>query len=147
VTASVTTRWLAAWTGGALLGVANGVLREATFAKVLSERAAHAASGATAVAAFAGYFSILQRRWPIPAREEALKLGGAWVGMTVAFEFAFGPVDRRRARRRPRAAGRLMDALRFVRPRFSQMRHGSTPLSVRATSKSLSRVGLSSSLR
>jgi len=52
------------------LGIANGALRDATFAKVLSERAAHAASGATPVAAFAGYFSILQRqmvlRQPLP---------------------------------------------------------------------------------
>lgn len=87
---SVRNRWLAAWPGGALLGVANGVLREATFAKVIGERAAHAASGATAVAAFAGYFSVLQRRWPIPAKGDALKIGGAWLAMTVAFEFGFG---------------------------------------------------------
>jgi len=52
-------RWLVAWIGGAVIGVANGVLREATFAKALGEREAHAASGATAIAAFAGYFSAL----------------------------------------------------------------------------------------
>ena len=88
--ASIRDPWLAAWTGGALLGVANGVLREATFAKVMCERAAHAASGATAVAAFAGYFSVLQRRWPIPTSRDALKIGAAWLAMTVAFEFGFG---------------------------------------------------------
>jgi len=68
----------------------NGVLREATFAKVLSPRAAHPASGATAIAAFAGYFSILQRRWPIPTTRGALTIGAWWVGLTVAFEFGFG---------------------------------------------------------
>jgi hypothetical protein len=87
---AVRNRWLAAWAGGAILGVANGVLREATFAKALSEREAHAASGATALAAFAGYFSVLQRRWPIPTTGEALRIGCAWLAMTVAFEFGFG---------------------------------------------------------
>jgi hypothetical protein len=87
---TVRRRWIAAWGGGALIGVANGVLREATFAKLLSERAAHAASGATAVLAFAGYFSVLQRRWPIPTSGEALRIGGSWLAMTVAFEFGFG---------------------------------------------------------
>ena len=56
----------------------------------LSEGAAHAASGATAVGAFAGYFSFLQRRWPIPTSRDALKIGGAWLAMTIAFEFGFG---------------------------------------------------------
>ena len=87
---TVRSRWIAAWGGGALIGVANGVLREATFAKVLSGRGAHAASGATAVMAFAGYFSALQRRWPIPTTVEALTIGGAWLALTVAFEFGFG---------------------------------------------------------
>jgi hypothetical protein len=87
---SVSKRWLAAWGGGAVLGVANGILREATFAKVLGERGAHAASGATAIALFAGYFRYLERRWPIPTTREALTIGGAWLGLTVAFEFGFG---------------------------------------------------------
>src|SRR5438045_1860054 len=83
-------RWIAAWTGGATIGVANGVLREATFGRVLGQRAAHAASGATAVAAFAGYFSALERRWPIPTTGDALAIGASWLGLTVLFEFAFG---------------------------------------------------------
>jgi hypothetical protein len=83
-------QWVAAWGGGAAIGVANGVLREATFAKVLSRRAAHAASGATAIAAFAAYFSILERRWPIPTTGEALTIGAWWFALTVAFEFGFG---------------------------------------------------------
>jgi hypothetical protein len=83
-------RWLQAWVGGAVIGVANGAAREATFARVLDERAAHAASGATAAAAFAGYFAALQRRWPLRSRAEALRVGGVWLLMTVGFEFGFG---------------------------------------------------------
>jgi hypothetical protein len=82
--------WVAAWGGGVAIGIANGVLREATFAKVLSPRAAHTASGATAIAAFAGYFSILERRWPIPTTGGALAIGAWWIALTVAFEFGFG---------------------------------------------------------
>ena len=94
--AGVRRRWAVAWTGGAVIGVANGVLREATFAKLLSDRAAHAASGATAVAAFAGYFSLLQRRWPIPTTGDALTIGASWLALTVAFEFGFGRAVARR---------------------------------------------------
>ena len=88
--ARVRRQWVAAWSGGALIGVGNGVLREVTFARVLGPRAAHAASGATAIAAFAGCFSVLERRWPIPTRGEALRIGAWWLAMTVAFEFGFG---------------------------------------------------------
>jgi len=51
---SAPARWLLAWPGGAVIGVANGVLREATYGRRLPERAAHQLSGATAVAAFSG---------------------------------------------------------------------------------------------
>jgi len=83
-------RWLRAWGGGVAIGVGNGVLREAVLAKVLSPRSAHAASSATAIAAFATYFSVLERRWPIPTTGEALRIGAWWSGLTVAFEFGFG---------------------------------------------------------
>jgi hypothetical protein len=92
MTGSVRRRWIAAWLGGALIGVANGVAREATYGKTLSERAAHNVSGITAVTGFAGYFLLLQRRWPIPSVREALTIGASWVGLTVAFEFGFGRV-------------------------------------------------------
>lgn len=37
-----------------------------------------------------GYMRLLQRRWPLSSRREALSIGAAWAGMTVAFEFGFG---------------------------------------------------------
>jgi hypothetical protein len=83
-------QWRVAWLGGVLIGVGNGVLREATYARRLGERAGHNVSGATGVAAFAAYFQWLQRRWPLPSRRVALAVGGEWLAMTVAFEFAFG---------------------------------------------------------
>ena len=83
-------RWIAAWPGGAAIGVANGVLRQATYAKRLSEMPAHQLSTATAITAFAAYFAWLERRWPIRDRAEALQIGGVWLGLTIAFEFTFG---------------------------------------------------------
>lgn len=83
-------RWSAAWLGGAVVGVGNGVVREATYGKRLNEYAAHQVSVFTAIAAFAGYFSWLQRRWPLADRYEALRVGRTWLVLTVLFEFGFG---------------------------------------------------------
>jgi hypothetical protein len=88
--ASATGPWSLAWLGAAGIGVANGVAREATYGKRTSEQAAHQISAATAIAAFAGYFWILQRRWPLKDRDEALTVGLRWTALTVSFEFAFG---------------------------------------------------------
>jgi hypothetical protein len=82
--------WLTAWLGGVVIGVANGVLREATYGKRLSEGWAHQVSGLSAVGAFAFYFRLLQRRWPIPSARDALRIGLAWLVLTVGFEFGFG---------------------------------------------------------
>jgi len=83
-------RWLLAWAGGAAIGTANGVLREATYGKRLSEQAAHHVPGVTAVLAFGLYFSALQRRWPLGNDAEASRVGAAWLALTVGFEFGFG---------------------------------------------------------
>lgn len=48
--------WIAAWPAGAVIGVANGVLRQATFARRFDERAAHRLSSATAIVLFAALF-------------------------------------------------------------------------------------------
>jgi hypothetical protein len=70
--------------------VANGVAREATYGRRVGERTAHNLSAVTGIGAFAGYFAFLSRRWPLASDREALIVGGRWIAMTVAFEFAFG---------------------------------------------------------
>jgi len=87
---AVRKRWLQAWLGAVLIGVANGVAREATYGRALGVRAAHNVSGVTGVASFAAYFSALDHRWPIPSLGEALRIGAIWTALTVAFEFGFG---------------------------------------------------------
>jgi hypothetical protein len=82
--------WTVAWLGGVVIGVGNGVLRQAAYADRLGERAAHNVSGLTGVTAFAAYFAWLQRRWPLPDGRTARAVGRQWLALTVAFEFGFG---------------------------------------------------------
>jgi hypothetical protein len=89
-------RWIAAWLGGSVLGVANGIVREAAYKSRVGERAANQISSATLAAALAAYFALLQRRWPLASTRSALEVGGVWAALTVAFEFGFGHyVDRK----------------------------------------------------
>ena len=84
------TSWIAAWPGAAAIGIANGAIREATYGRHIVEECAKQVSGITLVGALALYFWNLHRRWPIPSSGDAAKIGGAWVTLTVAFEFGFG---------------------------------------------------------
>jgi hypothetical protein len=43
-----------------------------------------------AIALFAVYFALLDRRWPLPTLRAALTVGVTWVALTIAFEFGFG---------------------------------------------------------
>jgi hypothetical protein len=70
--------------------VANGILREVTYGRRVPERTAHQLSGATAIAAFALYFSALDARWPLRDTREAVEVGAGWLALTVAFELGFG---------------------------------------------------------
>jgi len=82
-------RWIKAWAGAALIGITNGIAREKTYGGGLSEQTAHQVSVATAIAAFALYFRVLDERWPIEDDQQARTIGGCWLAMTVAFEFEF----------------------------------------------------------
>lgn len=83
-------RWMLAWLGGPIIGIANGVAREVVYADRLGDRAAHQVSTATAVSLFALYFWLLTKRWPLPSTRRAIQVGGAWVALTVGFEVVFG---------------------------------------------------------
>jgi len=83
-------RWLLAWVGASVLGVANGVGREKIYAGAVGDDTAHVISTGTLLGLLAGYVWLLQRRWPLSDRRETLSVGAAWAAMTVAFEFGFG---------------------------------------------------------
>lgn len=84
------TRWILAWAGAAGLGVANGAGRETIYTDAVGDKAAQIISTSTLLALLGGYIWLLQRRWPLSERREALSVGAAWAAMTVAFEFGFG---------------------------------------------------------
>lgn len=88
------TRWTAAWLGAAVIATVNGATREATYGRRMQEQAAERLSGVSLVTALALYFWSLQRRWPIPSSRDAAKIGVTWVGLTLAFEFGLGRVQK-----------------------------------------------------
>ena len=81
--------WVAAWGGMALLGVVNGVSR-GLYQKRLGEQRAHQVSSATLVLTLFPYAAAVERRWPLPTADAAVRVGLTWVGLTTAFEFGFG---------------------------------------------------------
>lgn len=64
--------WLLAWLGGPLIGIANGTLRELASTDRVGELTAHQISTGSALALFAGYFELLERRRPLASTREAL---------------------------------------------------------------------------
>jgi hypothetical protein len=58
-----------------VVGVADGIVREATYGKRLPEAAAHQVSTATAITAFLLYFRFLDERWPIENEDRAWTIG------------------------------------------------------------------------
>jgi hypothetical protein len=85
-------RYVLAWFPMLILAVANGALRQATFAKTMPELRAHQLStliGALLIGAFV-WFVI--RRWPPSSSRQALMIGVLWLLLTLAFEFFMGLV-------------------------------------------------------
>ena len=84
------TPWIIAWLGGPVIGIANGVTRELVYKDAVGDLTAHQISTATAIGLFAGYFWLLERRYPLADDRAALRVGAAWLGLTIVFEFGFG---------------------------------------------------------
>ena len=83
-------RWLLAWVGTPVLAIVNGGTREALYTDAVGDDAAHAISTGTLLGLLGGYMWILQRRWPLESRREALSVGSTWAALAIAFEFGFG---------------------------------------------------------
>lgn len=83
-------RYELVWFLLALVAIANGVLREATYANHLSELSAHQVS--TVIGAlFSGLLVYsVSRVWPFRSAAQAWGVGALWLVQTVLFEFLFG---------------------------------------------------------
>lgn len=84
------TQYLFFWLILAVVAISNGVLRQATYGRLISELAAHQVSTVTGILLTGAVVWILSRFWPIGSAKEAWVIGACWLLMTVAFEFGFG---------------------------------------------------------
>ena len=78
------------WLVLAVVAIANGVIRQATYGKHLSELLAHQISTVTAILATGAVVWLISRFWPIESAAQAWSIGLIWLLATIVFEFGFG---------------------------------------------------------
>lgn len=83
-------RYLLVWVLLAVVAVTNGIIRQATYGKSLSDLTAHQVSTVTAIVATGFTVWIVSRFWPIESSGQSWIIGICWFALTVAFEFGFG---------------------------------------------------------
>jgi hypothetical protein len=83
-------RYLLSWFLLAMVAVANGVIRESTYGKHVSELSAHQISTGTGILSTGLLVWGLSRFWPIESFGQAWAIGACWLLATIAFEFGFG---------------------------------------------------------
>ena len=86
----IETRYLLLWPVLAVVAIANGMLREASYARWMTEPTSHRLSTLIAVLATGAVVFLASRRWPIRSEESAWRIGLAWLALTIAFEWLFG---------------------------------------------------------
>lgn len=84
------TPYILAWFPMILIGVGNGILRETTYGKHLTELAAYQCSTVIGGALLGLYLGVVIRLLPPRSTMQALAVGGGWMLATVVFEFPFG---------------------------------------------------------
>lgn len=89
-------RYFLAWFPMLILAIANGALRQATYARRMPELRAHQVSTAIAAVIFGVYIGFVIRAWPPVSTQQALQVGLLWLALTIAFEFFMGLVLARR---------------------------------------------------
>lgn len=73
-----------------IIAVANGALRQFTFAQFLPEQHAHQLSTLTGSVLIGAFIWFVVRAWPPSSGRQALLIGIIWVMLTVAFETYMG---------------------------------------------------------
>jgi hypothetical protein len=74
------------------IAVANGGLRQATFAKIMPELRAHQLSTLAGSVLIGGFIWLVVRVWPPSSSRVAIAIGFVWLAMTAAFETFMGLV-------------------------------------------------------
>jgi hypothetical protein len=90
-------RYLLAWIPMLVIAVANGALRQLTFAKVMSEQHAHQLSTLIGSVCIGAFIWFVVHNWPPSSSRQALLIGLVWVLLTVTFESFMGLVLQHRS--------------------------------------------------
>lgn len=83
-------RYTLLWFVLAVVAVANGVFREATYGNRINELAAHQLSTLMGIFCIGVVVWLFSRVWPIQSARQAWFIGLIWLAQTIAFEFVFG---------------------------------------------------------
>lgn len=83
-------RYILAWVPMLMVAVANGAIREATFAKSMPELRAHQLSTLSGSVLIGLVIFFVIRSWPPSSGGQALLIGIVWVLLTITFEFFMG---------------------------------------------------------
>lgn len=83
-------RYSLLWFVLAIIAIMNGIIREQTYGKVVSELSAHQLSTLTGVILSGAFVYFVHRIWPIESSNQALIIGVIWLISTIIFEFSFG---------------------------------------------------------
>lgn len=78
------------WFVLAMVAVVNGVVREATYGRKLSDLRAHQLSTLSGILLCTIAVWAFSLAFPIESGRTAIFIGLLWLGLTVAFEFGFG---------------------------------------------------------
>ena len=85
-------RYILAWIPMLLIAVANGALRQFTFAKVMPEPQAHWLSTLIGSVCIGVFIWFVIRAWPPSSGRKALLIGLIWLLFTIVFESFMGLV-------------------------------------------------------
>lgn len=90
-------RYVFVWIPMLGIAVANGALRQLTFAKVMSEPHAHQLSTLSGSVFIGTFIWFIIRTWPPPSSRKACLIGILWGLLTVAFESFMGLILQHRS--------------------------------------------------
>jgi hypothetical protein len=83
-------RYVIAWIPMLFIAIANGALRQLTYAKVMPELSAHQLSTVIGSVLIGLFIWAVICIWPPSSARHSLVIGLIWLVLTMAFEFFFG---------------------------------------------------------
>jgi hypothetical protein len=83
-------KYLFVWIVFAVVATANGIVRQITYDKIVSDLAAHQISTVIAILATGAVAWMANQYWSIESTAQAGAIGLLWLSLTVIFEFGFG---------------------------------------------------------